>query len=260
MKLPRRMLEKLLLPVCGLLVTGLLMTGCATKAGPTFTSEPKIQPANASDSGTQPASAPAPTKQPAVTPAPAPAEKPAERPAEKPADNAAASNRAPSLTEQGVRFQVGDLVIVNFSGTSDTILPHEERIKEDGNITLPLIGAVKALGKSDGDLQTEIHDLYVPKYYVRLTVTVKYVAQELSYAVLGEVRSPGPKPYLGKTTLTKAIGAAGGLTEFASKTDLVLTRANGTRLTVNYKKAIKDPKLDPQVFPGDSINVVKSIW
>ena len=252
MKLPRRLLERLLLRVCGLLVTGLLMAGCATKSGPTFTSEPKIQPPSASDSGSQPASAPEPAKQPAAAPV--------EKPAEKPADNPASSNRAPSLSEQGVRFQVGDLVIVNFSGTSDTILPHEERIKADGNITLPLIGAVKALGKSDGDLQTEIHDLYVPKYYVRLTVTVKYQPVELSYSVLGEVRSPGPKPYLGKTTLTKAIGAAGGLTEFAKKSDLVLTRANGTRLTVNYKKAIKDAKLDPQVFPGDSINVVKSAW
>lgn len=255
MKLPRRLLEKILLPVCGLLVTGLLMTGCATKPGPTFTSEPKIQPASASDSANQPDGAREAAKQPAANPAVTPVEKPVE----KPVDSSAASNRAPSLTEQGVRFQVGDTVIVSFSGTSDTLLPHEERIKEDGHITLPLIGAVKALGKSDGDLQTEIHDLYVPKYYVRLTVTVKY-SMELSYVVLGDVRSPGPKPYLGKTTLTKAIGAAGGLTEFASKTDLVLTRANGTRLTVNYKKAIKDPKLDPQVFPGDSINVRKSLW
>ena len=47
-------------------------------------------------------------------------------------------------------------------------------------------------------------------------------------------------------------------TDFANKTDLVLTRANGTHVAVNYKKAIKDPKFDPQVFPGDSINVKKT--
>jgi len=224
MNLPRGLLQKIWLPVCSLLATGLLVTGCATSSEPAFTSEPGIQPVTATEGS--------PTN-----------------------DNPVSTPREP-----GVRFQVGDLLIISFSGTMDQLLPHEERIKEDGNITLPLIGAVKALDKSDGELQKEIHDRYVPKYYVRLTVVVKYVAQELSFSVLGEVRSPGPKPYAGKTTVTKAIGMAGGLTEFARKSNLVLTRANGTRVKVNYKKAIKDPKFDPQVFPGDSINVVKSWW
>ena len=217
-------MRKILTLVCSLLATALLVAGCATSSEPVFTSEPAFQPVTASD-GTS-------TKDISLAP-------------EK---------------EPGVRFQVGDLLIITFSGTPEPLLPHEERIKEDGNITLPYIGAVKAVDKSPGELQAEIHDRYVPKYFVRLTVTLKYVAQELSYSVLGEVRAPGPKPYSGKTTVTKAIGAASGLTEFANKSNLVLTRANGTRVKVNYKKAIKDPKFDPQVFPGDSINVVKSIW
>ena len=57
-----------------------------------------------------------------------------------------------------------------------------------------------------------------------------------------------------------AIGAAGGLTDYASKRNIWLIRANGTKIKVNYRKAIANPALDPQVFPGDSINVEKSIW
>lgn len=176
---------------------------------------------------------------------------------------------APSGTDTGARtnvagpgvvFRVGDLVIVSFSDTLEPLQPHEERIKEDGFITLPLIGPVKALGKTPGELQKEIQEKYVPKYYKRLTVTVKYQAQELSYSVLGEVRIPGPKAYLGVTTVTQAIGAAGGLTDYASKRNIWLTRANGTKIKVNYRKAIADPRYDPQVYPGDSINVEKSIW
>src|SRR5688572_478433 len=49
-----------------------------------------------------------------------------------------------SAVQQGDRFSIGDQVTVKFSGTAETILPHEERIKDDGMITLPLIGAVKA--------------------------------------------------------------------------------------------------------------------
>jgi protein involved in polysaccharide export with SLBB domain len=223
MKLPRRYSERILTAFCSALASGLLVTGCATSSDPAFTSEPATQPVTATGSS--------PTN-----------------------DNPAATPKG-----QGVIFQVGDMIIITFSDTSETILPHQERIKEDGNITLPLIGAVKASGKSPGELQKEIRDRYVPKYYVRLNVTVPGT-QDLTYSVLGEVRAPGPKPYSGKTTVTKAIGAAGGLTEFARKSKLVLTRANGTKVVVNYNKAIEDPKFDPEVFPGDSINVVKSWW
>lgn len=173
---------------------------------------------------------------------------------------ASASGARTNAAVPGVVFQIGDLIIVSFSDTLEPLQPHEERIKEDGFITLPMIGPVKALGKTPGELQKEIQEKYVPKYYRRLTVTVKYQAQELSYSVLGEVRVPGPKPYLGVTTVTKAIGAAGGLTDYASKRNIWLIRANGTKIKVNYRKAINDPKFDPQVFPGDSINVEKSIW
>ena len=215
------MSEKVLPAAFGLIGAGMfLLSGCATTSDPSFTSNPIVAPVAAGDA----------VHPPIFTPA------------------------------GGVIFQIGDLVIVTFSDTPDPIQPHEERIKDDGSITLPLIGAVKAVGKSPGDLQKEIQGRYVPRYFVRLTVTVKYQTQELSYSVLGEVRGPGPKSYVGLTTLTKAIGAAGGLTDYANKRKLWLTRANGTKLKVNYKKAIKDPQSDPQVFPGDSINVDRSWW
>ena len=46
------------------------------------------------------------------------------------------------------RFHVGETVSIIFSGTPDPdeLPPHEETIKEDGNITLSLIGSVRALG------------------------------------------------------------------------------------------------------------------
>jgi polysaccharide biosynthesis/export protein len=155
------------------------------------------------------------------------------------------------------RFHVGETVSVIFSGTPDTIEPHEELIKEDGNITLPLIGPVKALGKTAGELQNEIHDLYVPQYYVRLTVTVK--PGDLIYYVRGEVKSPGRQLYVGETTVTKAITSAGDFDDFSSHT-VKLIRANGQVIKVNVDKALEDPALDPQVYPGDQITVDRRIW
>jgi polysaccharide export outer membrane protein len=157
------------------------------------------------------------------------------------------------LAENADRFAKGDLVTVKFSGNSQEILPHEERIKDDGTLTLPLIGAVEAAGKKPGELQKEIHDRYVPDYYKRLTVVV--TGEQRVYSVGGQVKLPGRQSYIGATTVTKAIQSAGDFTDFAAKRRVKLTRADGTTITVDCKKAASDPSIDLPVFPGDKIDV-----
>lgn len=157
------------------------------------------------------------------------------------------------------RFVVGDLVKVTFSGTIEPIQAHEERIKDDGTITLPHIGAIKADGKTPGELQKAITDAYVPDYFKRLTVTVS--SDRRVYYVGGQVRSPGRQEYLGTTTVTKAIQSAGDFTDFADRRKVLLTRADGKKFTVNCIKAAKDPALDMAVFPGDKLEVpMRGIW
>jgi len=157
------------------------------------------------------------------------------------------------------RFRVGETVIVTFSGSPIEIPFHEEPIKEDGTITLPLIGAVTALGKTAGELQSEIYADYVPKYYVRLTVTVK--SGDRVYYVGGEVRAPNRQLYVGDITVIKAIQTAGGLTDFANHSKVWLTRATtGQRIRVDYDKALENPAKDPPVYPDDQINVEKRIF
>ncbi|MGA4643821.1 polysaccharide biosynthesis/export family protein [Limisphaera sp. 4302-co] len=155
------------------------------------------------------------------------------------------------------RFRIGDTVTVTFSGVEPPPPPHEERIKEDGTITLPMIGSVIAAGKTAGELQKEIQERY-SRYYTRLTVTVKSL--ERFYYVGGEVRSPGRYPWLGELTVTQAIQSAGDFTDFARKTRVLLVRANGQTEVVNCRKAIENPELDPKVMPGDRIHVPRRFW
>jgi polysaccharide export outer membrane protein len=155
------------------------------------------------------------------------------------------------------RFHVGETISVIFSGTPEQIPPHEEAIKEDGTITLPLIGSVQAVGKKAGELQSAIHDLYVPKYYVRLNVVIK--PGDLVYYVRGEVKQPGRQLYVGETTVTKAITSAGDFTDFSSHT-VNLIRANGEVIEVNVDKALSDPALDPQIYPGDQVDVHRRLF
>lgn len=158
------------------------------------------------------------------------------------------------------RFRVGETVVVTLTTGDDNSIPvHEEPIKEDGTITMPLIGKIIAIGKTTGELQNEILTNYVPKYYVRLTVTVKSPTDRVYY-VGGQVSVPGVKQYLGDTTVTKAIQGAGDFNDFANHTVWLTRGTNGKRIKVNCDKALKDPSQDPPVYPGDQIEVPRSMW
>jgi protein involved in polysaccharide export with SLBB domain len=159
---------------------------------------------------------------------------------------------AVGTADEAMRFSKDDLVIVNFSGQQD-LQPHEERIKEDGTITLQYINSIKAEGKTTGELQREIHDAYVPTFYKRLTVTVKTDRQ--IYYVQGQVRVSGRQEYLGPTTVLKAIASAGDFNDFASRKKVRLNRKDGSWVIVDCVKAAQNPALDLPVFPGDKIDV-----
>src|SRR5437899_1000683 len=130
----------------------------------------------------------------------------------------------PAPSQDVARFGIGQTVIISFSGPPIAISGHEEVIKEDGTINLDYIGSIKAAGKTACELQYEIQTNYVPKYYTRLTVTVK--SGDRVYYVSGEVRSTGRQLYVGDTTVSKAIQSAGGLSEYANHKKVWLIRAS----------------------------------
>jgi polysaccharide export outer membrane protein len=77
-------------------------------------------------------------------------------------------------------------------------------------------------------------------------------------SVLGEVVHPGRYDLKGRTTVLDLIATAGGLTEFASRSRIVILRDNGTRvnrLRFNYDKALMDGEANFELRPGDIILV-----
>lgn len=165
----------------------------------------------------------------------------------------AGSNAAAPRAVSTDKLRKGDLVSISFSGIATPPAEQEERIKEDGTINLQLLGPVTAEGKTPGELQKEIQDGYVPKYFRRLTVTVK--TENRFFYVDGEVRSGGRLMYAGELTALRAIASAGGFTDFAARTRVQLIRATGEKIRIDAKKAAEDPRHDPMVLPGDTIIV-----
>lgn len=157
------------------------------------------------------------------------------------------------------RLHIGDVVSVTFTGLPETVEPLDKPIKEDGTITLPDVGRVKAVGKTIGELEDAIHDLYVPKVYLHLNVTVK-TSSDRVYYIRGEVRAPGRLIYAGPITVSKAITSAGDFTDFANRSSVILTRSNGDRFKLNLNKILAGDQPDPPVYPGDQIEVGRRLF
>jgi polysaccharide biosynthesis/export protein VpsN len=155
-------------------------------------------------------------------------------------------------------LRVGDQLLVSFFDITPAITPITDEIKEDGTITLIYNEKFQAAGKSISELQTMVHDRYVPAYVKYMTVNIA-PANRL-YTVQGEVRAPNRYGYSGHMTLLQAIATAGGFTDYANKRNVQVTRADNRQFKVNCLKAINDPDLDVEIFPGDKIYVRQQWW
>jgi protein involved in polysaccharide export with SLBB domain len=131
-------------------------------------------------------------------------------------------------------------------------------VSEDGKITLHKNQVFETTGKTASQLQTEIRTRYVPSYYLEMTVNVK--PEDRFFFVQGEVRQSDRYIYTGHTTVTRAISAAKGFTDFARKSAIEVIRSDGTVQKVDYDKATKNPKLDLIIYPGDIIKVPRRFF
>ena len=150
-------------------------------------------------------------------------------------------------------YRPGDKIEIDFADTQGIPSTWPQTVREDGTITLPLNQTVVAAGKRKGELEQEIHQLYVPRILRRLTVNVR--GEDRTYFVRGEVKSPGQRPHTGSITALKAVSAAGDFTDFANRKKIEVIRANGEKLMLNGVEALQDPSRDVPVYPNDTVYV-----
>jgi protein involved in polysaccharide export with SLBB domain len=245
---PRAFWSALCLSCCALL----LLTGCQTqKRNPQFADLPGTTP---------PAAKSAPVKPVANKTAPT-GLTPTAQPVAAKATNSVFAPSQPIQTKTDSPLRVGQSLMVTFSDTPIQLAPYKTRVNEEGKITLIYNESFQAAGKTLSELETAIRERYQGRYFVRVTVAVEELTNPtLFYYVDGEVRAPSRQPYIERTTVLKVIASCGGFTEFANKKNIRLTRADGRVQTVNYLKALDEPRLDPEVFAGDKIYVKRKFW
>ena len=121
-------------------------------------------------------------------------------------------------------------------------------VDADGNVSLPLIGAVPARGLTTAQLSGAIASRLKQSFIRDPSVAVE-IATYRPFFVLGEVTYPGQYPYVPDMTVESAIAIAGGFTPRASKDRVVVTRKLPSG-PVRYAMPLQYP-----LRPGDTIAV-----
>ncbi|MCA9471120.1 MAG: polysaccharide biosynthesis/export family protein [Nitrospirales bacterium] len=157
-------------------------------------------------------------------------------------------------------YIIGPEDVLEISVWRNQDLSREVVVRPDGRITLPLIGDVKAVGRTTQELKDEITQrLSAYKESPTIAIVVKAV-NSYYYYVQGAIGKSGRLPLLSRTTLVQAITLAGGLTPDAVRSRIVIFRIglNGddsNKLTVNYDDIILRGAENVVIKPGDTIVV-----
>ena len=129
--------------------------------------------------------------------------------------------RVPNL-EREYRLAVGDEIalIMPFQKDFNT----EAVVRPDGVVTFPIVGDVIAAGYTPTELDSVVtHSFEEILVEPDLSILVRKYTDQLVY-VLGEVSRPGAYELVPGITVTGALSQAGGPTNVAKLTDVVLVR------------------------------------
>ena len=161
----------------------------------------------------------------------------------------------------GGDYRIGaqDLLEISVFGVDD--LDQEVRVNSNGQISLPLIGAVMAGGRTIPELEVELARKYSEGYLQKPQVSV-FVKEFASQRVTleGAIAKPGIYPITGKTTLLQAIALAGGIDDkTADLGGIVLMRqVDGKRMAAAYDlRQVRKGVVDDPLIYGDDIIVVE---
>lgn len=88
---------------------------------------------------------------------------------------------------------IARFITVKEFGSDNTVLPYISRVNEDGNITLPIVGDIKAAGRTLPQIEFDVIGAYYPKHVVtRPSVFARVLDYKTSkVSVSGAVRTPG---------------------------------------------------------------------
>lgn len=157
----------------------------------------------------------------------------------------------PSAARGAYRLGAEDQVRVTVF--DDARLSGTYRIGEDGEVSVPLVGRMRAAGMSPQELETRL----VREFRQRQLITTPAVAVEVQtyrpIFVLGLVERGGQFPYQPGMTVLSAVALAGGFNFRAVQDRVTVTRVGAQGTTAQEYRAPRDAVL----LPGDVVTVLE---
>jgi protein involved in polysaccharide export with SLBB domain len=144
-------------------------------------------------------------------------------------------------------LQAGERLKITVYG--EEALTAEYDVNPAGYVVMPLIGSIKAVGRSQSEFGKDIANRYRHGGFLQDPHVTVAIVQFKPFYVLGEATTPGEYPFRSGLNVHSAVAMAGGFTYRASRT-YVLIRHVGDDVWKEYSLAEPVP-----IAPGDLIRV-----
>ena len=152
----------------------------------------------------------------------------------------------PVAYDSAYRLDAGDKLRVVVFGQEG--LTNTYAIDAGGSITMPLIGAVPARGRTPAGLASEI-TAKLRNGYIRDPSVAVEIESYRPFFILGEVAAPGQYPYVPNMSVESAVAIAGGFSPRARRDTVTLTHTDAS----GPMRAVVP--LGTPVSPGDTVLV-----
>jgi len=174
------------------------------------------------------------------------------------------SSAGPASTHgNGVmEYRIGPADVLSINVWNHQEMNQTVTVRPDGNVSFALIGDIPAVGLTPLELQLAMEKAlgeYMDIIPGEVSVVVDAV-HSYKVSVLGEVRLPGRFEFQNQASVLDALAEAGGLTEFASSSNILILRNHGgqtEKIRFDYQQLLKsgDRQARVLIFPGDVILV-----
>ncbi len=164
---------------------------------------------------------------------------------------------APSL-----RYKIGPLDALNIVVWRNPELSGPVTVRPDGFISMPLLGELRAAGRTPAELSQDIR-ASLAKVVIEPVVSVVVTGFQGVYAeqirIVGEATRPQAVAFRQDMTLLDVMIQVGGITDFADGNAAVLIRGSdgGKQYSIRLKDLLKrgDISANVAVAPGDIVMV-----
>ena len=160
-------------------------------------------------------------------------------------------------------FVLGPSDVLHINVWKNPDLSGDTVVRPDGTITLPLVGDIKAEGRTPAEIRTELtHRLgtFIKDDSAVVTVAVTAI-NSYRFTMSGNIERPGTYTSSHYVTVSEAMALAGGPNRYADPEDMVVIRTDTQhgmrRIPIDYPAMLagKRPEQNVALLPGDVVYV-----